>query len=147
MEAIAMLQELTDLETDYWYEVDHNYGRKASAFYVSDGLFAIGPKAMKGREAVAEFYRWRENRGDRTARHVVTNFRMLSHDGDKASFCCVMCLYAADGRPVLPSLPAIMIADIVGECVRNAEGRWRYLSHRLIPIFEGGVPATIPPDA
>jgi hypothetical protein len=83
-----MLQELTELETDYWYEVDHNYGRQASAFYVSDGVFAIGPKAMKGREAVAEFYRWRENRGVRTARHVVTNFRMLSHVGDKASFCC-----------------------------------------------------------
>jgi hypothetical protein len=141
-----MLQEFTELETDYWYEVDHNYGRKVGELYVSDGIFAIGSKEMKGREAIAEFYRWRESRGDRTARHVVTNFRMLSHAGDKASFCCVMCLYAADGRPVLPSLPAIMIADIVSDCVRNAEGRWQYVAHRLIPIFEGGVPATIPPE-
>ena len=141
-----MLQELTDLEIEYWYEVDHNYGRNASEFYVNGGIFAIGSKAMNGRGAVAEFYRWRKNRGDRTARHVVTNFRMLSLAGDKASFCCVMCLYAADGRPVLPSLPAIMIADIVSECARNAEGRWQYVTHRLIPIFEGGVPATIPPD-
>ena len=142
-----MLQELTDLEIDYWYEVDHNYGRRAGELYVSDGVFAIGSKVMKGREAVAEFYRWRENRGDRTARHVVTNFRMLSRAGDKASFCCVMCLYAADGRPVLPSLPVIMIADIVSDCIRSADGVWRYDSHRLIPIFEGGVLATIPPDA
>ncbi len=55
-----------------------------------------------------------------------------------------MLLYAADGRPVLPSLPAIMIADVVSECERGDDGQWRFVSHRLIPVFEGGVPATIP---
>jgi len=99
-----------------------------------------------GPDAIADFYRWRESRGERVARHVVTNFRLGAPQGSRAKCECIMLLYAADGRPVLPSLPAIMIADIVGECVRNAEGRWQYLSHRLIPIFEGGVPATIPPE-
>jgi hypothetical protein len=55
-----------------------------------------------------------------------------------------MLLYAADGRPVLPSLPAIMIADVVSDCERDDDGKWRYVSHRLTPVFEGGVPATIP---
>jgi hypothetical protein len=55
-----------------------------------------------------------------------------------------MLLYAADGRPVLPSLPAIMIADIVSDCERQGDGEWRFVSHRLVPVFEGGVPATIP---
>jgi hypothetical protein len=45
---------------------------------------------------------------------------------------------------VLPSLPAIMIADIVRQCELGQDGRWRYLSHALLPIFEGGEPATIP---
>lgn len=143
----GLLLELTSLEVDYWYEVDHNWGRKADEFYVADGTFVIGDKIMSGPSAVAGFYRWRESRGERTARHVVSNFRLLSHEDDRAAFTCIMCLYAADGRPVLPSLPAIMIADIVSECVRADDGRWQYVSHRLVPIFEGGVPATIPPDA
>lgn len=143
-----LLRALTDLEIDYWYEVDHNWGRNAHDFYVANGIFAVGDKIMSGWDAISGFYRWRESRGDRTARHVVTNFRLLSQDGDKASFACIMLLYAADGRPVLPSLPAIMIADAIGECIReNVEGRWRFLSHRLVPVFEGGAPATIPPEA
>ena len=38
-----------------------------------------------------------------------------------------------------------MIADIVGDCVRNADGAWRYRTHRLHPIFMGGEAPTIPP--
>ena len=54
-------------------------------------------------------------------------------------------LFAADGAPVLESRPAIMIADIIGDCVRSAEGAWRYQTHRLHPIFMGGEAPTIPP--
>ena len=54
-------------------------------------------------------------------------------------------LFAADGAPVLESRPAIMIADIVGDCVRNTDGAWRYRAHRLLPIFMGGEAPTIPP--
>lgn len=142
-----LLQTLTTFEVDYWYDVDHNWGRNAHEFYVEDGEFAIGVKVMRGKEAVAGFYRWREARGERTARHVVSNFRLLSTEGDRAAFQCIMCLYAADGRPVLPSQPAIMIADIISECALGRDGGWRFVSHRLVPIFEGGEPATIPPES
>jgi hypothetical protein len=141
----SLLAILTELEVGYWHEVDHNWGRKADGFYVADGLFMIGKTEMRGREAVARFYSWRASRGERTARHVVTNFKLLESDGDRASFVCIMCLYAADGRPVLPSQPAIMIADIFSDCRRGDDGAWRFISHRLEPVFEGGVPATIPP--
>jgi hypothetical protein len=141
---LAVLQALTALEIDYWYEVDHNWGRNAHAFYVADGVFAIGDKKMRGPDAVAAFYRWREARGDRTARHVVTNFRLAFSQGARAKFECILCLYAADGKPVLPSVPAIMIADIVSECELGHDGRWRFLSHLLEPVFMGGEPATIP---
>lgn len=143
----ALLQALTALEVDYWYEVDRNWGRNAHAFYVEGGEFAIGAKVMRGKEAVAGFYRWREARGERTARHIVSNFRLSSVTGDRATLECIMCLYAADGRPVLPSRPAIMIADILSECEVGKDGRWRFVSHRLVPVFEGGEPATIPPES
>ncbi len=141
---MAILHALTKLEIDYWYEVDHNWGRNAHSFYVTDGIFAIGDKKMCGTNAVAAFYRWRESRGDRTARHVVTNFRFGSRQSTRAKFECILCLYAADGKPVLPSRPAIMIADIVNECELGQDGRWRFILHTLVPLFEGGEPATIP---
>jgi hypothetical protein len=139
-----ILQALTTLEVNYWYEVDHNWGRNARAFYTPQGVFAIGNKTMAGPDAIADFYRWRESRGERVARHVVTNLRLGASQGARAKLECIMLLYAADGRPVLPSLPAIMIADVVSDCERDDDGKWRFVSHRLMPIFEGGVPATIP---
>ena len=139
-----ILQALTTLEVNYWYEVDHNWGRNARAFYTSQGFFAIGDKTMAGPDAIADFYRWRESRGERVARHVVTNLPLGESHGARARLECIMLLYAADGRPVLPSLPAIMIADVVSDCERDDDGKWRFVSHRLVPVFEGGVPATIP---
>jgi len=141
-----VLQQLTTLEVDYWHDVDHNWGRSASELYVADGLFAIGDKTMNGRAEIAGFYRWREGRGERTARHVVSNFRLNARDGNRAQFQCIMLLYAADGRPVLESLPAIMIADVVSNCECGADGCWRFVSHRLIPVFMGGAAPTIPQD-
>jgi hypothetical protein len=138
------LVELHALETEYWYEVDHNWGRSAPAFYEPDGVFAIGDGIFRGRDEIAGFYRWREERGARTARHVVTNPRVSLVIEDRARFECIMLLYADDGVPVLESRPAVMIADIVTEFVRT-EGAWSVRSRTLRPIFEGGVGATKPP--
>jgi hypothetical protein len=46
---------------------------------------------------------------------------------------------------VLESKPAIMIADIVSDCVLEEDGAWRYTSHVLEPLFMGGEPPTVPP--
>jgi hypothetical protein len=142
----ATLQELTALIVDYWYDVDFNWGRGASALYVDDGLFAIGESRMQGRDAIREFYAWREGRGERTARHVVTNFRLDACSDDTATLRCILLLYAADGAPVLPSLPAILIADEVADCVRGPDGKFRFRSHVLAPVFMGGTPPTIKPE-
>ncbi|RAI44678.1 nuclear transport factor 2 family protein [Rhodoplanes roseus] len=141
----AILQALTALEVDYWHEVDFNLGRDGHAFYVADGLFTIGDTRMEGREAISGFYRWRIQRGERTARHVVTNFRLDRADDTTATLRCILLLYAADGAPVLPSLPAILIADVVSDCIRGEDGRWLYTSHVLTPVFMGGTPPTVPP--
>jgi hypothetical protein len=141
---LSLLQILTELEINYWYEVDHNWGRNAHDFYAVDGSFTIGDKVMRGTDAIARFYRWREARGERVARHIVTNCRLDGMGADQAVLECILCLHAADGRPILPSQPPIMIADIRSEFKRGAGGRWYYLSHTLNPVFEGGEPATVP---
>ncbi len=140
-----VLQELHTLEIDYWHEVDFNWGRNAASLYVDDGVFAIGETTMKGRDAIAQFYGWREGRGARTARHVITNPRLEHVGADGATLRAILLLYAADGAPVLPSLPAILIADVVSECVRCDDGRLRYRSHVLSPVFMGGEKPTVPP--
>jgi hypothetical protein len=141
----AIASALTALETDYWYDVDHNWGRSAHELYTAEGVFTIGDKRMPGREAVREFYSWRAGRGDRTARHVITNIRVRCTDASHATLECIMSLYAADGVPVHESRPAIMIADIVSECVLQ-DGAWLFASHELRPLFMGGEAPTLPPD-
>ena len=141
-----LLTELAAFETEYWHEVDRNWGREAYTYYREDGAFVIGDKRMDGPKAVSDFYGWRQGRGARTARHLVSNFRLASATGDRATLECVMCLYAADGVPVLDSKPAIMMADVTSDCARDGNGQWRYVLHHLKPIFMGGVPPTIPRD-
>jgi len=141
----AILQQLIAFETDYWFDVDFNWGRSAHTLYAEDGVFIIGDSRMEGRDAIAQFYRWREERGVRTARHVITNFRLERAADDRAVLRCLLLLYAADGAPVLPSLPAIMIADVVSDCARTAKGHYRFRSHVLSPVFMGGEAPTVPP--
>ena len=138
------IAELIELETAYWFEVDHNSGRNAHEMYVEDGLFVIDDTRMEGKDAVRAFYQWRANRGARTARHLITNFHLLKYESDRASLTCIMSLHAADGLPVLESLPAIMIADVLGDCIRGADGTWRFASHVLTSVFRGGAKPTIP---
>lgn len=141
---VLLAQKLTQVEVDYWHEVDFNWGRDAHTFYVEDGIFVIGDHRMDGREAVGQFYAWREGRGERTARHVVTNFRLENQTDTGATLRCILLLYAADGKPVLPSLPAILIADVLSEFTRETGGPFRYCSHVLTPVFMGGERPTVP---
>ncbi len=145
-EAIRSL--LQRLEAAYWYDVDHNWGANAHAFYAEDGVFdmGLGSKPHVGRAAVQEFYAWRKARGVRTARHIITNFQVQIKNPREAILHCIMSLFAADGEPILPSRPAIMIADVVAEYVLAGDGAWRVRSRSLYPVFMGGEAPTIMKD-
>jgi hypothetical protein len=133
---------------DYWYEVDLHGGAGVSRMYVEDGIFHAGPgKALVGREAIEQFYSWRQDRGARTSRHVITNFRADFADDTHASTYCVMMLLAADGKPVLPSAPPIMTTDLVDRCVKCDDGQWRIVERNFVPLFMGGAPPTVAPDS
>jgi SnoaL-like domain len=137
--------QILDLEIDYWHDVDFHWGRNAHAMYAADGVFIISEQKMVGPEGVKAFYSWREGRGDRVARHVVTNLRVTVHSADQADLVGIMCLFAADGKPVLPSTPPILIADVISEFVLGADGVWRFKRHELVPLFAGGAAITLPP--
>jgi SnoaL-like domain len=132
------------LAVDYWYDVDFNWGRTAHEFYTETGVFKTTEHEFKGREAVRAFYGWREGRGDRVARHVINNVRVKPEGRDRAHVSYIMSLFAADGKPVLPSEPAIMVADVTEVCVREADGRWRNEARTIRPIFRSKTPTTSP---
>ena len=133
------------MTADYWHDVDCNWGSTAHEYFTEDGVFHAIESAFTGREAIRQFYSWRKGRGARLARHVISNLRVVVESDQRAQAIWIMSLYAADGEPPMPSKPPIMIADIREECVREADGCWRYKSRRLIPAFTGDTPVTIPP--
>lgn len=132
---------------DYWYEVDLKGGAGVSQMYTEDGIFHGGGKPLVGRAAIEQFYTWRTNRGARTSRHVITNFRAEFADETHATTYSIMLLYAADGAPILPTAPPIMITDLIDRCVKGADGKWLYAERTFVPLFMGGAPPTVPPES
>lgn len=142
-ERLALTQELEALCVDYWHEVDTNWGRNAPEYYTEDGEF-IGPEASyKGRDTIRKFYKWREERGARTVVHAVVNFQALPEGDDAATCHWFLMLYAADGKPVLPTHPPIQIAYMTDRMVRTSTG-WLVKTRKFENWFVGGTPATNP---
>jgi hypothetical protein len=141
----AIWHRLQRLETAYWHDVDHAWGAGAHTFYAANGVFdmGLGSKPHVGRAAIATFYSWRKSRGVRTARHVMSNFHVTVKSERDATLVCIMSLFAADGEPVLPSRPAIMIADVVSDYTLGADNAWQVASRTLRPVFMGGEAPTI----
>jgi hypothetical protein len=125
----------------HWYDVNLNAGKTVHELYAEHGLFAVGPQERRGRTAIREFYEARAKRGVRTARHVLTNFRVVPGSTARTMRATGMvCLYAGDQAPPLESKPAVLMADLVNEYVRADDGLWLYESHMLRPVFIGDDP-------
>ena len=132
---------------DYWYEVDLTGGAGVSEMFTEDGVFHAGPgQPLVGRAAIEGFYSWRTDRGARTSRHLITNFRAEFTDATHATTWCVMMVLAADGKPILPSRPPIFVGDQIDKCVKGADGKWRYAERNFSALFMGGEAPTVPPD-
>ncbi len=138
-----IVAEIETLNVEYWLDVDRHHGIKAHEFFVEGGVFTTSLKSRIGRAAIMEFYQGRQAREKvRTARHVITNQRVVVQDANNATGDWILLLHAADGAPVLPSEPAIMIADVYDVCQRDADGHWRYVSRTITAIFKSGTPTT-----
>jgi ketosteroid isomerase-like protein len=130
---------------DYWWDVDANGAREALDFYTEDCVYLMCEHRMDGPAAVHDYYAFRASRGDRLVRHVLTNLRARVESADRAGVQGILTVYAADGAPVLPSAPPILVADDEATFVRGADGTWRMREHRIVALFRGGVPVLVPP--
>lgn len=143
-ERIALTHTLHALLVDYWHEVDSNWGRKAPEYYTPDGVFQGPAASYAGRDKIRQFYKWREDRGARTVVHSVINFQAIPQGDDKALCHWFLMLYAADGKPPLPTHPPIQIAYMTDHMVRDASGAWLVAHRKFENWFEGGTPTTNP---
>jgi hypothetical protein len=143
-ERLNICRELELMLSDFWFDVDTNGGRRAADFYTEDGVFVASAYTYRGRDKIRQFYEYREARGPRTAAHTFTNFRLARVSRDHAVTTWYLVLYADDGAPVLDTAPPIQIGLSTDECVRGADGRWRYKHRRFDVWFKGGVPTPSP---
>jgi SnoaL-like protein len=141
---LALTHELHALVVDYWHDVDTNWGRKAPDYYTPDGVFVGAQASYNGREKIRAFYKWREDRGARTVVHSVHNFEATLTAPGKATCHWFLMLYAADGKPVLPTHPPIQIAYMTDHLVQDPAEGWQLTYRKFEPWFEGGTPATNP---
>ncbi|MBS0536418.1 MAG: nuclear transport factor 2 family protein [Proteobacteria bacterium] len=143
-ERLRLTQVLHALLVDYWHDVDRNWGRNAPDYYTEDAKFVGSLTSYEGREKIRAFYKWREDRGDRTVVHSVQNFKaFFGSTPDTATCNWFMMLYAADGKPVLPTHPPIQIAYMTDHLVYTKDG-WKVTYRKFDPLFEGGTPPTNP---
>ena len=143
-ERLALTQLLEALTVDYWHDVDTNWGHNAPNYYTEDGVFEGTQNSYTGRDKIRQFYKWREDRGVRTVVHAVHNFQCLPEGSNKATCHWFLMLYAADGKPPLPSKPPIQISYMTDNCVKDADGNWLLARRKFVTWFEGDIPTTNP---
>ena len=134
--------QIATLNAEYWLEVDRRHGVKAHEYFVKDGIYTTTVRSRKGHAEIAEFYSHRHGLGPRTSRHVVANHRVVVQDARHAEADWILLLHAADGQAVLPSAPAILIADVHDVCVLCDDQRWRFVSRTIEPVFKSSTPTT-----
>lgn len=128
---------------EYWHDVDRNWGRNAAAFYTENAIFGGEAATYAGRREIAAFYQYRIDRGvARVAVHSVTNFRVEFEGRDRASSTWYLLSYAADGEPVLPTHPPIVIALVSDTYERQADGKWLCARRNFDLLFAGGTKPT-----
>jgi len=135
--------EIEQLLVEYWHDVDHHWGRNAHEYFLEDGIFMnSAARGRQGREAIKDFYSGRQDRGPRIARHVFSNLRVIMNDATHVTSEWILQIFAADGEPMLPSEPAILVADVTDLVELCPDGRWRYRSRTIKGLFKGSTPTT-----
>lgn len=139
---LALRHELEALAIDYWHEVDILGGAGASQYYVEDAVFRTSVNEYRGRAEIEAFYARRRSRGPRVSLHLVHNFRIEVESPARVRCGYVIALHAADGEPVLPSKAPILLGLAEEVAVKEPDGRWRYASRRIRPLFRDDTPTT-----
>lgn len=133
----ALRRELEAFTIDFWHHVDFKGATGAADWYVEDAVFATSVREYRGRAQLEAFYARRTHQAPRVSVHVLSNFRLGAADDPRVHCHYVLALFAADGRPVLPSRAPVMLATVDEIVTRTAKG-WRYVARYVHPLFRDG---------
>ncbi len=127
------------LQADYWARVDYIDDAPAEDLFTDDSVFELGTLVLRGREALAEFFRKRKEMTvstGRTTRHLAVNLRLRAlADGRVAAATTVMVMTGYGPWPMAASIPSV--GDFEDVCARGADGVWRFEHRKATSVFAG----------
>lgn len=133
-------EELLEVVTALWFDIDHRNGTGASGFFLPDGEVRFGERAFRGTAEIDALYATRAGRGPRVSRHVATNLHVTGAGPGTASAVSILTLFAEDGEPPRPAVTPAMVGDVT-DVFEQREGRWLIRSRLIEQLFI--VPATV----
>ena len=126
--------EIEALVIEHAYLLDHHQSDKLAELYTEDGkMHGIGP-TQQGRAALLEYGKKRAQMKQRTARHVISNIRLVEDGPDRIRGALVITLFRFDGDKMGTADP-VAIADANDTYVKK-DGRWRIAERKLSLAFE-----------
>ena len=126
--------EIEELVIEHAYLLDHHQSDKLAELYTEDGkMHGIGP-TQQGRAALLEYGKKRAQMKQRTARHVVSNIRLVEDGPDRIRGALVITLFRFDGDKMGTADP-VAVADANDVYVKK-NGRWRIAERALSLAFE-----------
>jgi len=126
--------EIYALVVGLWFEIDHEDGAGASAFFTPDASLTFEKATFYGRAEIDAVYAARTQRGPRVSRHLVTNFHLTELEADRAAAVSSLLLFGQDGGPPQPVTDPLLIAD-VDDTYERLDGRWLISSRKLTHLF------------
>ena len=143
----ALQQELLQLVTTVWYDIDQTDGTGVSSHFARDATLTISRATVHGTAEIDALYATRHARGPRVSRHCVVNLHVLEADATSAAAISTLLLYAEDGEAPRHLMSPVLIADVEDTFVRDG-GRWliqtRHIKTRFQPEDGGGL--AVPTD-
>ncbi|WP_432180480.1 nuclear transport factor 2 family protein [Streptomyces sp. NBC_00063] len=133
-EKLRLREELLEVVTALWFEIDHRKGSQASEFFVSDAELRFSQRTFRGTGEINSVYAGRAARGPRVSRHVVANLHVTAAGFDWASAVSTLILFADDGEAPRPHTTPALVADVTDSFERH-DGCWLIRSRRIDHLF------------
>ena len=136
----AEMSDLMELAARYWACADGDASERIEDLFTEDAVLQLGNLVLEGRAAIVKFFADRDaaqRSAQRTTRHVACNHRVAGRQGDRVTVCSTVMVYAGVGAIPLESGAPTGIADFRDDCVKSAQGEWRFAKRAGGSIFVG----------